>query len=348
MMRKRLGFWVLITAALVCSFSPEASSKPSRKGKQRPPSSRQRAVASNPRLSFNGFVGTSDAAVLGVIRTISSPRWNSSSGKEWKRTLENDPLPFRFRDATLDVSEVLYGDAVVGPLALILGGSGDPADKGIVDGMISGDVAQGDLVVVVIKVGDFGMQGAKFAKRVFPQESSYGVWRVEGPRAINFDPARSTTVTILKNALIEERKVGLRLDRSTLSANQPFESANSTSVPTTKLLPPPPMIEPQRGTTKTINETILLPDLTVRWTADSFSYVVHVDEKGSKSTGVEIARSVFEGDPRSPLFCVRLRKASVVISMAREAASKTPPTMPGSAARRMTRLMVSDLVAPSA
>lgn len=179
----------------------------------------QRKVAEYAWSGINELVNRSEAAFVGRVTEVGSPRWNSDDGRSWSGEYGEDEdgefidvEPVVLRDVEIEIERVIFDspELEVQPdetITMQFFGDGDP------DGVppwyeedLYGPVEAGDETLVVANERE--MQTESGTERIVTSNYWQGYWRVRDDTAVNLKPARTVPLEPLISRLEEERRVG--------------------------------------------------------------------------------------------------------------------------------------------
>lgn len=172
--------------------------------------------------TVNGLVSGSHGGLIGTVADVSEPRWNSTDGEEFSAREGKIPVvPWRYRDASIRVSRVLWSTSEV-PLAkgslITVRLYGDGTHSGCLvsssparSNDISGPVEKGSSVLLIVAKRPFHLRDGDEVRTesVIGLASDYlGNWTLRNDRAVSLDERRTVPAEALIARLLRERDRG--------------------------------------------------------------------------------------------------------------------------------------------
>lgn len=200
----------------------------------------QKTVAEYDSSGVNELVNRSNAAFVGRVTEVGSPRWNSDDGRSWSGEYgENedgefiDVEPVVLRDVEIEVKRVIFDspELEVQPdetITMQFFGDGDP------DGVppwyeedLYGPIEAGRKTLIIAYERE--MQTESGTERIVTSNYWQGYWRVRDDTAVNLKPARTVPLEPLISRLEEERRVGRDPSRDEGTTFNPLGSSEGSS-----------------------------------------------------------------------------------------------------------------------
>lgn len=212
---------ILISASGVACGRPTAETVAP---KQSGPTPTSEVYVEYARLGLSDLVHNAESAVIGTIKSIGDPRWNSDSGEPFDGNLTEPPMePLMYRTVTLDVDRVLwssddhpiraddeveiftYGNGTLtGPVVI------EDGQRAIIrSNNISGplEIGRRNLLLLQRKPVPFADRGSSVLQPVLKIGNDFqGNWTIKEGKAVSALSHRTVDLEQLVNRLLAERQ----------------------------------------------------------------------------------------------------------------------------------------------